>query len=205
VLFTPSWGNKLLRIIWRLLLFKLQHRGQLPMIARSRCWTRWIWLGYYPSPYIKFSRLMSRTLRRAEILLVLLCELRCSMSITFSFSSTILCTLCLAWRFTLGKELFPPRYWWTRVKPCRSGIRRRGYRCRYFSSASVASSLQNPYPKYTSAYSSWESVRYIVTSHCTLNDSTNWLCRVLYDVLQTLLQLHEHAHARAHLSRFDCC
>jgi hypothetical protein len=69
----------------------------------------------------------------------------------------------------------------------------------------VVSSLKTPYTKRTSAYSSRESVMYVVTSHCTLNDITNWLRRVLSDVLQALLRLHEYAHARAHLSRFDCC
>ena len=175
------------------------------MTAGPRCWTRWIWLGCNQSPYIKLSRLMSRKMRRQEIHIVVVRGLRCSMSITFSFSSTLRCAWGLARRFTLGKETFLPRNWWTRVNPCRSGIRRRGYRCRYSSSTSVASSLQTPYTKCTLAYSSWESGMYIVTSHCTLNDSTNWLHRVLSDVLQALLLLHEYAHAKAHLSRFDCC
>jgi hypothetical protein len=82
----------MLRIIRQLLLFKPQQCDRLPMTARPRCWMRWIWLGCNQSPYIKFSTIMSRTMRWAEILLVLERGLCCSMSKPFSFSSTLRCT-----------------------------------------------------------------------------------------------------------------
>ena len=211
VLLTLSRGkwassvNKLLGITRRLLLFKLQHCGRLPLITRSRCWTRWIWLECYPSPYMKFSRLMSRTLRRTETLLVLQRGLRCSMSITFSFSSTLRCTWGLARRSTLGKEPFPPRCWWTRVNPCRPGIRRRGYQCRYSSSASVASSLRNPYQN-----AQWRTFRgkascmlLLLTAHLTTARTDCAVCylrycRPCYDYMSTPTPGHiSHASTAA--------
>jgi len=105
VCFGIFWGNfgtvdsigassvsKRLRIVWGLASIQPQQCGRLPMTGRTRCWMRWIWLGCNQAPYVKFSTIMNRTMRRAEILLVLERGLCCSMSITFFFSSTLRCT-----------------------------------------------------------------------------------------------------------------
>ena len=188
VMLTP-WGvkraslvSKCLRIVCGLASIQPQHCDHLPMTARPRCWMRCMWLGCNQSPYIKFSTIMSRKMRRAEILLVLQRGLRCSMSITFSFSSTLRCIWGLARRSTLGKESFPLRYWWTRVNPCRPGIRRRGYRCRYSSNVSVASSLKNPYQN-----AQWRTLRgkascmlLLLTAHLTTARTDCAVCYLRY-------------------------
>jgi hypothetical protein len=98
--------------------------------------------------------LMRRIRMRAEILLVLVHGLHCTMSIMCSSFSTLRCTWRSAWRFTLGKEPFSCRCWCTRVNTHLSGIRCQGYRSRYSSTAAVVLPLQTLYPKCISAYSS---------------------------------------------------
>ena len=65
-------------------------------------------------------------------------------------------SLCLTFSMEIytWKEPFSCRCWCTRVNTCLSGIRRRGYRSRYSSTAAVVLPLQNPYMKCLSAYSS---------------------------------------------------
>jgi hypothetical protein len=144
----------MLRIIWELGLIRQHNSNRLHMSLGSRCWMHWMWCGYIPSVCSVRQTLMRGTLKRAEIFLVLVCELHWTMSMMFSSSSTFHCTWRSARRFTLGKEPFFLIFWWTRVNTRLLGIRRWGYHSRYASTTAVVLTLQNPYTICVLAYSS---------------------------------------------------
>ena len=123
--------NHMLELIQR------QNSNRLPKSAGSRCWMRWLWYGHISSVCNVRQNPMRRTLR------VIMRGFRCAMSIIFSSFPTFRHTWRSALRFTLGKEPFSPRRWCTQVNTRLSGIRRRGYGCRYSSDSS--SPLQNAY------------------------------------------------------------
>ena len=125
--------------------------NRLHMSTSSRCWTHWMWYGYIPSVNSVHQTLMHGIRRWAEISLLLVRGLRCTMSIMCSSSSTFRCTWRSPCWFTLGKEPFSRRCCCTWVNTRLSGIRCQGYRSRYSSTAAVVLPLQNPYTKCTSA------------------------------------------------------
>jgi hypothetical protein len=120
---------------WELALIQCQHSNRVPVSTGSGCWMQWIWYGYNFFVCNILQPVMCGTVRWAEIRCVLVHGLCSTLSVMFSSSTTFCCTWRSARWFTLRKEPFSQRYWWTQVNTSRSGVRRRGYCCRYSTTA----------------------------------------------------------------------
>jgi len=127
VLLTPSlvkWASS----VYRILRIQRQDSNRLPMSAGSGCRMHWIWQGYKRSVRNVHRILLRSTLRRAEILRVVVCVLFSTTAPMFlSSSDFVVLTWTPARSFALSKETLSRRYCWPRLNRCQSEIRRWGY------------------------------------------------------------------------------